>query len=80
MKLIKFEMLARGIAARKPIGLGDDPVGELSAVAAALDSEAVGVDPGVTLECRVHPHQNVPGLTPILIAEDGVPRALGRSR
>ncbi len=53
----------------EPIGLGDDPVGELSAVAAAFDAHALAVEPAVTLEGGVDTRDDIPGLASVWSAK-----------
>ena len=60
----------------EPGGLGDDPVGELPAVAAALDAELRLVDPRIPRDRRVHAGHDVLGLRAVLVAEDLVGEGL----
>src|SRR5207247_9780853 len=52
--------------------LGNEPVGELAAVAHALDTQALTIDPQVTAHRRTHRVQNILSLVSVLVAEDGV--------
>src|SRR5882762_11193967 len=54
------------------IRLGDEPVGELTAVTYAFDGHAFTIDPQVTPYRRTHRVQNILSFVSVLIAEDGV--------
>ena len=54
------------------VGLGDEPLGELAAVADALDAHALTIDPQVAAHRRADTVQNILGFVAVLIAKDGV--------
>src|SRR5256886_12067201 len=54
------------------IRLGDEPVGQLAAVAHAFDSHTLAVDPQVTADRCAHSIQNILPFVSVLIAENGV--------
>ena len=54
------------------IRLRDEPVRELAAVAHALNTQALTIDPQVTAHRRTHRVQNILSLVSILVSEDGV--------
>src|SRR5208282_791214 len=52
------------------VGLGDEPVGELPAVADALDSHPLAVNPEIPADGGAHAVEDVLALVAVLIAED----------
>ena len=66
-------------ASIETVGLGDDPVGHKSAVAAAENSEALRVDPGILFDGRVQADHQVPVVAPAPVVDTSVGERLSVS-
>src|SRR6266851_268166 len=60
------------------IRLGDEPFGELAAVAYAFDAHALAVDPKISPHCRANTVQHVLGFVSVLVAEDRIGESVRR--
>src|SRR5580658_10127069 len=58
------------------VGLSDEPIGELSAVAHSLDPQPFSINPQVAPHCSAHTVKNVLAFIAVLVAEDGVRKFL----